>query len=249
MSFGRPVPWSDWNAFWRRHRLPEGDVATLLPPGGRLVVVAPHPDDEVIMAGGLLHRLAGLERALMVVAVTDGEASHAGSPAWPPAHLAAQRRAESALALHHLAPKARILRLGLPDGGVAQAAASLRSRLAGLLRAGDVLVTTWRHDGHPDHEATARACAAVVHERPAILYETPVWAWRWMHPSDRRWPWHRATVFALGVGDVMAKRTALRSFVSQWMPDAASGGSPVLPACMLRAWLRRGEVLFRDEPQ
>ena len=47
----------------------------------RLIVVAPHPDDEVLGAGGLLQQMqqAGVETVL--VAVTDGEASHPGARA------------------------------------------------------------------------------------------------------------------------------------------------------------------------
>ena len=42
----------------------------------RLVVVTPHPDDEVLGAGGLLQRMQRACVETVVVAVTDGEASH-----------------------------------------------------------------------------------------------------------------------------------------------------------------------------
>ena len=42
----------------------------------RLVVVAPHPDDEVLGAGGLLQYMGRVGVEMVVVAVTDGEASH-----------------------------------------------------------------------------------------------------------------------------------------------------------------------------
>src|SRR5262245_24763740 len=44
----------------------------------RLLVVAPHPDDEVIAAGGTIRRVAAAGGALRVVYLTDGEASTAG---------------------------------------------------------------------------------------------------------------------------------------------------------------------------
>jgi hypothetical protein len=42
------------------------------------VVVAAHPDDEVLGAGGLISVLAASRARLRLVAVTDGERSHRG---------------------------------------------------------------------------------------------------------------------------------------------------------------------------
>ncbi|MST31813.1 hypothetical protein GHK86_03595, partial [Acidimicrobiaceae bacterium USS-CC1] len=44
-----------------------------LPEVARVLVVAPHPDDEVLGAGGLLQVLRGRGVAIEVCAVTDGE--------------------------------------------------------------------------------------------------------------------------------------------------------------------------------
>ena len=50
------------------------------------VIVAAHPDDEVLGAGGLISMLAASCARLRLVAVTDGERSHRGhaSPAPSP---------------------------------------------------------------------------------------------------------------------------------------------------------------------
>ena len=53
--------------------------------GERVVVVAPHPDDEVLAAGGLMRWMACRGREVLVVGVTDGEASHARSARVTPA--------------------------------------------------------------------------------------------------------------------------------------------------------------------
>ena len=48
------------------------------PNDGRTIVVAPHPDDEVLGAGGLIADRRRRHVPVTVVAVTDGEAAYAG---------------------------------------------------------------------------------------------------------------------------------------------------------------------------
>jgi LmbE family N-acetylglucosaminyl deacetylase len=47
-------------------------------PGTRAMIVAPHPDDEVLAAGGLIQRLHAAGAAVRVVYVTDGDGFPAG---------------------------------------------------------------------------------------------------------------------------------------------------------------------------
>jgi len=49
-----------------------------------VVVVAAHPDDEVLGAGGTMALLAAGDARLRLIAVTDGEASHPGRSSWSP---------------------------------------------------------------------------------------------------------------------------------------------------------------------
>src|SRR5881628_2026482 len=81
---------------------PAAAVAPLaLPAHPRVVVFAPHPDDETVGLGGLLFRLAQAHAPLRVVFVTNGDG---------------YRRA-----LAHLGVARRDVRfLGFPDGGLAE---------------------------------------------------------------------------------------------------------------------------------
>ena len=80
-----------WHAWTGLRQMRTTCMETLVPVGARAVVVAPHPDDEVLAVGGLLAQLARLGGAIRVIAVTDGTASHRGSrpgvrgPVVPPA--------------------------------------------------------------------------------------------------------------------------------------------------------------------
>jgi len=99
---GRGTTAAQWRAWpgWRDLRA--ASAGDLVPPGRRVVIVAPHPDDEVLGAGGLLAATAREGREQLLVAVTDGLGSHPGSRLWPASVLGAQRRGESAAALREL---------------------------------------------------------------------------------------------------------------------------------------------------
>ena len=156
----------DWARDAALGAVPPITLDALIPPGTRVVVVAPHPDDEILTCGALLQLVAARGDAPLIVAVTDGEASHPGSPAWPPERLRQARTGETDAALAHLGIDAsRVHRLHIPDGGVTAAAHELERQLAAIVAPGDIVITTWRFDGHPDHESTALACSAVARQR------------------------------------------------------------------------------------
>ncbi|MDN6860934.1 PIG-L family deacetylase, partial [Pseudomonas sp. CAN2814] len=135
------TPASAWRGCVQLERLPRIRRSELLPPGRRLVVVAPHPDDEVLACGGLLASLdQGLEqdREGLLISVTDGEGSHPDSPRWTPESLRRARQEESRTALAELGldvPQWQWQRLHLPDSGVQ--AATLAQALGDWIRPGD----------------------------------------------------------------------------------------------------------------
>jgi len=216
----------------------------LAPPGARLVVVAPHPDDEILACGGLLQLLS--PRPSLLVAVTDGEASHPGSNDWPVERLRATRPCETEAALACLGVAPGVLRLGIPDGGVTAREAELKERLAQLLAPNDVVLTTWRYDGHPDHEATARACLAAASACGARTLEAPVWGWHWSAPNDGAMPLAHARRLALPEPVLARKRAAMACFHSQVLPDASRGAAPVVPPQALERVLTPFELFFHD---
>jgi len=102
-----------WRSWPDLRRLPPADAAAW----PSVVVVAAHPDDEVLGTGGTMAILAAAGARLRLIAVTDGEGSHPGSD---PAVIGSLRIAESAAALDLLgAREAEVIRLRLPDTVVA----------------------------------------------------------------------------------------------------------------------------------
>ncbi len=256
---------ADWLAWPGFAGLPEITLDELLPIGRRAVIVAPHPDDEVLAVGGLLALAARHARNARVIAVSDGGASHPGSSSWPRGRLLRERPCESLEALRRLgatgfdAPSNRTLatgtrvpgfrsqpieRLGFDDGTLAKHRAQISARLQAILEPGDVLFTTWRFDGHPDHEACGLAVADAADRSGARAIEVPVWAWHWATPGDRRLPWHRAHRLMLDSPAVRCKCDALQSFRSQLSPDPSTGHGAVLRGSTVMRCARPFEVYF-----
>lgn len=242
---GEGTPEHDWRPWLDAQDWPVLDVAGLLAGDRPLVVVAAHPDDEVLAVGGLLALAARTGCRPFVLWATDGEASHPGSSAITRDELRRRRPAESAIALERLGVAHRSLRLGLPDGGVAEDEATVAAALASLAGAGSVVVAPWRGDAHPDHDACGRAAAAVAAAAGALLVEYPVWAWHWAAPADARLPWPRARRVVLGADVVGAKARAVEAFETQVRdlgPEPADAA--VLTPEMLARWSRPDEVVF-----
>jgi len=194
---------------------------------GRLVVLAPHPDDEVLACGGLLVQAGVAGWPVQIVAITDGERSHGALSHRGRSRLARQRAHEQRRALQALGVRAHgVQRLRLPDGGVAHRQALLQRQLAALLRPDDALIVTTAWDGHPDHEATARAARAAARSAGCRLWEAPVWLWQWAGLAADGPPWPRLRRFELDGTAQRRKLHALRCHRSQQQPRA--GGEAVL---------------------
>ena len=132
------------------------------PGGRRVLVVAPHPDDEVAGCGGaiLAHRRRG-DRVRVAVA-TDGRRSQAlGLDA---ASTAAARLGEMEAAAAHLGVELEWL--GLPEGD--WRVPDLGERLADVLTRfrPRTIYAPSRVDFHPEHEKVARALGRALAAPP-----------------------------------------------------------------------------------
>jgi LmbE family N-acetylglucosaminyl deacetylase len=211
------------------------------PPPMPTLVIAPHPDDETLAAGGLIHCLRSQDIKVTIVAVTDGER------AYPEEDTVAARRKlgevrerEQRCALEHLGVSEKdILRLRLPDSSVSEMEDKLFQRLLSKVSKETHLVAPWPHDFHPDHEACGRVAVRLAKETGARL---TFWFF---------WTWHRGTTdilnglgvrsFALTPEEMVAKSEALACHRSQLQHVS---GEPVLPEDLLGPARRSFEVFL-----
>jgi LmbE family N-acetylglucosaminyl deacetylase len=206
------------------------------------VIVAAHPDDEVLGPGGIISVLAAAGARLRLIAVTDGEASHPGYG--NPAGLARRRAAERVEALRALgAGDTEVVRLGLPDTGLAGREEEMAAALADLAAGFDACLAPWESDVHADHEAVGRALRQAGGRLDGTSWFYPVWAWHWARPADPQVPWHQAVRVPLPVNVAARKRAAISCFGSQLEPRPPSR-QPVLTAGFVRHFARDFEILF-----
>jgi LmbE family N-acetylglucosaminyl deacetylase len=214
----------------------------------RLVVVTPHPDDEVLGAGGLIQKALDEGVLVEVIAVTNGEASHPHSRVAATMDLPAVRARETETALQRLGwDTPNITRLSLPDGHVAERRDELDAALSDILLPDDLCVAPWRLDGHPDHDACGESALNAARSVGAKSLSFLVWAWHWADPRGLDVPWHRCRQLDMSRRSQARKRWSTLAFESQISAlGPHEDDAAILPEPLLRRFWRPFEV-FVDE--
>jgi LmbE family N-acetylglucosaminyl deacetylase len=145
-----------------------------LAPRGDLVVLSPHPDDEVLGCGGALALACRSAIRPIVVALTDGAGSHPGSAAYPPARLAEVRAEEQRAGLQALGSDITLIRLALPDGDLEPGVDTAFLALEDELSPGSTILSPGLDDPHPDHRAAFRLGARLASRLGGRHYSFPV---------------------------------------------------------------------------
>ncbi|WP_395748315.1 PIG-L deacetylase family protein [Prosthecobacter sp.] len=171
-----------------------------LSPQARVMVFAPHPDDEALGCGGLIQHAVALGAAVRVVFQTDGD----NNP-WPQRYVeqrwsidedcrrrwGARRRLEAGRSVQTLGLQAEdAVFFGLPDQGLTrlwderdEAALALHVAELETFRP-TLLVVPSQDDNHPDHEGSYALIQEAMKRAGMAL---PQWAYlihrRWFCPE------------------------------------------------------------------
>ena len=193
----------------------DAEPAGAAPPAGRLMVLAPHMDDEVFGCGGTIAVATDAGATATFVYVTDGRKGYANAhggavdaeTAAGEVRLAARRKEEARRAAGHLGVKDLVFLDG-PDGSLAVTASAIATMADTLTRLSPTAVfLPFLTDLHHDHWITN--CLFVEAARRAGVPSTlPCWGYEVWTP-----------LFANAVVDISAaaerKRQAMQEFVSQ----------------------------------
>lgn len=158
-------------AFHLARRLPSGhDAPRSWQPGGRVLVVAPHPDDETLGAGGVMALHRQHDDPVTIAVITDGSGSRASglSP-----QSMARRRSKEALSAIRALGISDVRLFDLPEG--CWDTGHMQEKLAPLVGKADIIYAPSCVDFHPEHLRVARHLAEMVRQAQTVrVYELSV---------------------------------------------------------------------------
>lgn len=210
----------------------------------KCLIVAPHPDDEVLGCAGLVQRLLAAGHRVDVVILSGGGKSHAGCCGIGEAELIENRRQLSRRAVGIIGlPLERLHFLDYPDGGIAfdNAATGRLQQLMAALKP-DAVFVPHRGEGWSDHLAAGEVIRRLTEEDKAAvrLFEYCVWFWYY-----NTWDidWRQARVLKMTPDENMKKQQAIDAYVEPLAP-CGHPWSGVLPRVFVKACRWNKELYF-----
>lgn len=213
---------------------------------GSVLIVAPHPDDEVIGCSGLIRQCLEKRCPVNVVILTGGGKSHENCCNLDENTIVCNRR--------HLARRAAEI-LGLPwanlhfldytDGAVAFDDPETK-RLCLLIEElkPDLVFVPHKGDGWSDHIEAGHIIRRLIGgQREIRLYEYCVWFWYY---NARHIDWKRARILKMNETQHHLKLRAMRAYIRPVAP-CGKPWSGVLPRVFIKANSWNRELYFEAE--
>lgn len=205
------------------------DVPDWNVPDQPILVIAPHPDDETLGAGGLIASARARGVPVRVAAVTYGENAYPENNPQEIEALRVLRIEEQTNALHQLGIIGEdIIRFALPDSDVQSRQEELLDRLLPLVLPETHILAPWRHDFHPDHRACGITAEEVARRTGARLSSYFFWTWHQGSPQQVRDLSLRSVPLTPSL--LQRKADALQCHRSQLYREK---GNPILPENLL----------------
>lgn len=151
-------------------------------PTGSVLVIAPHPDDEVFACGGLIEYKIRHQERVDVLFMTNGEASHHGCCPGSKDQVASERNKLAKQALGAIGGHGLQMHwLNLPDGGIASPAMRGFDEQTIVLRnvieniKPDQILVPHEFDSHCDHVNSNKIAMAAINGLAIEVFFYPVW--------------------------------------------------------------------------
>lgn len=214
-----------------------------LPLVDKTVIIAPHPDDEVIGCAGLIQALVDRGMPPHVIILTGGEGSHRGCCDTSAEEIIAARHQLTLKATATLGlPESHIHCLSYPDGGVAiehPETERLQTLLSEL--APQSVFVPHRGEGWSDHLQAAEIAKALMEDSSVSIYEYCVWMWYYnVWRLDSR----NARLLRMARAQHQRKLQAVDAYVTPLAP-CGKPWSGVLPEPFLKAARWSRELYFK----
>lgn len=214
--------------------------------GRRVLIVAPHPDDEVFGCAGLVQQLVQSGTQVDVVIVTGGGKSHATCCDLEEETLIKKRRELACRGAQIVGLSEMHLHfLDYPDGGIHWNCPETEKfrQLVDKLSPDTIFVPHWG-EGWPDHIETGRIVRQLIKDRGQIdIYEYCVWFWFY---NVRHIDWPSARIVRMTAAQHRAKLDAIHTYTE---PKAPCGNpwSGILPRPFVWANTWNKELYFKAQ--
>ena len=212
----------------------------------RVLIVAPHPDDEVLGCSGLIQRLLREGKRVDVVILSGGEKSHAGCCQIEESLLIGSRRNLSCKAAGLLGLSLKNLHfLNYPDGSISYdcpETGQLKNLIEGLQP--DAIFVPHRGEGWSDHLAAGDIVRKLIGKDSKIeLYEYCVWFWFY---NIWNIDWKNARILTMTSQEHQMKNRAIDAYVLPKAP-CRKPWSGVLPSVFVWANRWKKELYFVEK--
>ena len=221
----------------------------------KIVVIAPHPDDEVLGCGGLIAQAARKGVNVKVIVLSGGGAAHDNCCGISGEDVKRERRKLTTESLRNLGLRSdKITFLDWEDGKLPLhdhpdfgSKADELSKLLAQLKLVDVFCPH-PFEGWPDHVAAQEITREAIKrsDGKTTLYYYCVWFWVSMPlRKGLMCDWRNAV--ALDISDVYAQK---QKAINEYMRPCAPCGNPwsgVLPEELIKAFQWKKELFFKAE--
>ena len=216
---------------------------------GKVLIISPHPDDEVFGCGGLMQSLVQAGKQVEVIILSRGEAIH--RPCCPnEENNIVQARAEltdAANGVLGIAPE-HIHRLDFPDGRFSSIKEDddVVKTLSDLVReiAPTEVFIPHPYENSPDHVAATQLVEQVSQEYVGKIYYYCVWTWYHM-PIYKIFKLKYKNARLLRVADREAKNKAIDIYINNSAPCGVSYSGD-LPKPLIHAARWKYELFFKS---
>ena len=211
----------------------------------RVLIVAPHPDDEILGCGGIIQGIREQNKDVAVAVLTGGEKSHGGCCDLDEVVLKNKRRELSRKAGEVVGMDlTKLYFLDFPDSKITESDVEVNKleRLITEFRPGMIFVPHI-FEGWADHVEAGKIIGKLTREREIRVVEYCVWFWYNPYYRFGQVRWHDALLYRMSRKERRNKREAIRVY----MNAKASCGKPysgVLPSILLTANRWRNELFF-----
>lgn len=209
------------------------------------VIIAPHPDDEVIGCGGLIQALIERCTPPHVIILTGGESSHRGCCNITESDIIDARHQLTMKAAATLGlPESHIHCLHYPDGSV-DSKHSETAKLSSLLLqlSPKALFVPHSGEGWNDHTKVAGIIKEVTKQHTIDIYEYCVWMWYY---NVWNLDYKNARILKMSTAQHKRKLQAIAQYVTPLAP-CGKPWSGVLPKAFLKAARWNKELYFKTK--